>query len=212
MTIKSLGSTLATFKDIFGKTGTRASNEYVPPPFTATGGNVSALAPGNGYKYHTFTSSGTFTVSSLPEPKTIEVLVVGGGGGGGNYNVGGNGGGGGGAGGMVYHPAIPISIGSYPVTVGAGGNGGGGAGGSMTSGFSSIAGVSGTANTGGGGGGALKAGRALPRFLVRIKQELISMGQSGASPSSSAPSPASGKGCVCSLLGCNSLASIDLPK
>ena len=41
----------------------------------ATGGNVSALAPGNGYKYHTFTSPGTFTVSSL---LTIEVLVVGG--------------------------------------------------------------------------------------------------------------------------------------
>jgi len=46
-----------------------------------TGGNVSALEPGNGYKYHTFTSPGTFTVSGTPNI-TAEILVVAGGGGG----------------------------------------------------------------------------------------------------------------------------------
>ena len=84
----------------------------------ATGGNVSALAPGNGYIYHTFTSPGTFTASiSL----TVEVLVVAGGGGGGG-SPGGNSGGGGGAGGLVIHPGMAINSGSYPVSVGDGGN------------------------------------------------------------------------------------------
>jgi len=153
MTIKSLGNTLATFKDIFGKTGNRASNEFTPPAFSATGGNVSALAPGNGYKYHTFTSPGTFTVSSLPEPKTIEVLVVAGGGGGGNWNTGGNGGGGGGAGGLVYHPAIPISIGSYPVSVGDGGSKNPTPNGSFVGGNGTDSIFNGLTAKGGGGGG-----------------------------------------------------------
>lgn len=81
--------------------------------FSATGGNVDALAPGNGYKYHTFTSPGTFTVSGTSS--TIEVLVVGGGAAGGS-------GGAGGAGGLVYNPAMPITVGSYPVVVGPGGS------------------------------------------------------------------------------------------
>jgi len=115
MTVKSFGNTSSSFRYRFGGTGNRASN---PPsgPFSATGGNVSALAPGNGYKYHTFTSSGpgTFTVTSGTQ--NIEILCIGGGGGGGLCH-----GGGGGAGGVVYHPSVPIVPGTYTITVGNGG-------------------------------------------------------------------------------------------
>jgi hypothetical protein len=85
-------------------------------PFTATGGNVNALAPGNGYRYHTFTSPGTFTVSG--SPGTLEVLVVAGGGAGAAGR-----GAGGGAGGLIYQSSFPIIVGSYPVTIGTGGSG-----------------------------------------------------------------------------------------
>ena len=91
-----------------------------PPPIVATGGNLAnGLAPGNGYKYHTFGTNGTFTVTS--GTGSIEVLLVAGGGGGGNG--GGDGGGGGGAGGVRYYPVLPITPGSYPITVGPAGSG-----------------------------------------------------------------------------------------
>ena len=98
----------------FGKSA--ASVAVVSPGFSATGGNVSALAPGNGYTYHTFTSTGsaTFTVNS--GSGNVEVLVIGGGGGGGLCH-----GGGGGAGGVVFHSSMPVTPGTYTVTVGAGG-------------------------------------------------------------------------------------------
>jgi hypothetical protein len=83
--------------------------------FAATGGNVDGLAPGNGYKYHTFTSPGTFIVSG--SPGIVEILMVAGGGGGGVLA------GGGGAGGLVYGPAIPLAVSTYNVTVGQGGAG-----------------------------------------------------------------------------------------
>lgn len=86
--------------------------------FSASGGNVDGLEPGNGYAYHTFTGPGTFTVSSGSE--NIEVLLVAGGGGGGDG--GGGNGGGGGAGGVRYYPSLPISPGSYLIEVGPGGN------------------------------------------------------------------------------------------
>ena len=88
---------------------------------TATGGNQTpnaGLAPGNGYKYHTFTSPGNFAVSSGSANMDI-LLVAGGGGGGAGYYTGG-----GGAGGVVYGPTIPIIPGTYPVVVGPGGSGG----------------------------------------------------------------------------------------
>ena len=90
------------------------------PSFSATGGNqtpANGLAPGNGYKYHTFTSPGTFTVSSGSD--TVEILAVGGGGGGVTL------GGGGGAGGLVYAPSYPVlSNVSFTIVVGGGGAGG----------------------------------------------------------------------------------------
>ena len=69
-----------------------------------------------GYKYHTFTSSGTFTVDLAG---LFEVLVIGGGGGGGSYA---EGSGGGGAGGL-FNASVYFSASSYTVTIGAGGSG-----------------------------------------------------------------------------------------
>ena len=96
----------------------------VSTPFGASGGNAAnGTQPGNGYKYHSFTSPGTFTVTA--GTTDAEVLVVGGGGGGGAHNNGGSdGGGGGGAGGVVLAPAVPLSPGTYNITVGNGGSGG----------------------------------------------------------------------------------------
>ena len=55
---------------------------------TATGGSITTIT---GYKVHTFTSGGTFTVET--GAGTIEYLVIGGGGGGGSASVAGGGGG-----------------------------------------------------------------------------------------------------------------------
>lgn len=80
----------------------------------ATGGTVSNIS---GYRVHTFTSTGTFTVVS--GAGDIEYLVVAGGGGGGKA---GDGGGGGGAGGLLQGN-VAVSSGSYTVTIGGGGAG-----------------------------------------------------------------------------------------
>jgi len=142
---------------------------------SATGGTITTV---NGYKIHTFTSSGTFTPATNGN---VEVLVVAGGGGGGS-DVGG----GGGAGGLIYNPSYQVSAGVITVTIGSGGAGaivtpftvsgqgansvfsgltaiGGGGGGSWNGG-SGVAGGSGggaTSNvTGGGGAGTAGQGMA----------------------------------------------------
>jgi hypothetical protein len=109
MALRSFNNPRSIFLDFYSKTGTDASGAAPVPVFSATGGTITT--PGNGYKYHTFTSPGTFTVSS--GSKTSQILVVAGGGGGR--------GGGGGAGGVVYDTAFPIVTGSYTVIVGSGG-------------------------------------------------------------------------------------------
>jgi hypothetical protein len=92
---------------------------------SATGGAVTYAG---GYTIHTFTSGGTFQVSSSGD---VEYLVVAGGGGGGwNYA------GGGGAGGLLTGTLVSVAPGSYTITIGAGGAGGVG-GGSSTSGSAS---------------------------------------------------------------------------
>ena len=80
----------------------------------ASGGQQDGITPGNGYKYHTFTTTGaaTFTVTAAGTGE-VDVFIVGGGGRGEN--------GGGGAGALIYKPAIPISAQAYPLTIGAGG-------------------------------------------------------------------------------------------
>ena len=82
---------------------------------TATGGTITT--PGDGFRYHAFTTAGT-TQFVVTGEGFVEVLVVAGGGSGGGGH---QGGGGGGAGGLVYHSAKAVSTGSYTVTVGAGG-------------------------------------------------------------------------------------------
>ena len=111
----------------------------------ATGGTITHSG---GYTIHTFTSSGTFTMSNAST--SVEYLVVAGGGGGG-----GNRGAGGGAGGMRTSNSFAISSGGKTVTIGAGGAGGtpnnNGADGADSV-FSSVT------STGGGGGAGNSAG------------------------------------------------------
>jgi len=127
------------------------------PSAFASGGTITTagITPGNGYRYHVFTSPGTFQVlsSSLT---SVEYLVVAGGGGGGAAL-----GGGGGAGGfrtnVPGHPLagspFPVSVSSYPVTVGPGGPGGSNSG--SPSYLGTVGGTSsfGPISAGGGGGG-----------------------------------------------------------
>lgn len=123
----------------------KVRDEPLPQSFiTATGGTITT--DGN-YRVHTFSSSGTFQITS--GSGTVESLVVGGGGGGG----GGNGyrGAGGGAGEFVHTtPGATYGAGSYTVTVGAGGAGG--TAGSGTNGSSSA--FAAISAIGGGGGGS----------------------------------------------------------
>jgi hypothetical protein len=86
---------------------------------TATGGTVTT--DGN-YKIHTFTSSGTFTVTGVGPDNNFDYLVVGGGGGAG-FTSDNRGGGGAGGGGMREDTLTLTETGDYTVVVGAGGAG-----------------------------------------------------------------------------------------
>jgi len=150
---------------------------------SATGGTESTITvDGVDYRVHTFTSSGTLTVTEGGE---VEYLVVGGGGGGGgipNASGGSAGGGGGGGyrcsvagessgGGASAESPLTVTAQQYTVTVGSGGAGGVGAqlgssGGSSSFGsITALGGGGGSAQTidndgaaGGSGGGARQAG------------------------------------------------------
>jgi hypothetical protein len=96
-----------------------------PNYIVATGGTITCCGD---YKIHTFTADGCFSVSNAGNPAgstTVDYLVVAGGGAGGLLR-----GGGGAAGGYresFPNPAtggLPVSIQSYPITVGGGGSGG----------------------------------------------------------------------------------------
>ena len=97
----------------------------IDPYISATGGTVLTVGD---YKTHVFTSSGSFVVSHAGSPSgsnSVEYLVVAGGGSGASGDVGG----GGGAGGVrENYPApstggLPVSITTYPITVGGGAGG-----------------------------------------------------------------------------------------
>ena len=115
--------------------------------FVATGGTIVSSG---GYKYHTFTTSGTFSVSA--GETTVEYLIVAGGGGGGSRH-----GGGGGAGGYQTGSAI-TTAGNYTVTVGAGGAGG--VKDTTASGDGGDSSVFSVTSAGGGGGGAFSIRQA----------------------------------------------------
>jgi hypothetical protein len=118
----------------------------VKSSFAATGGSVTDSV---GYRYHTFTSSGTFTVTK--GTNNIQYLVVGGGGGStGRY------GGGGGAGGYIASTAL-VSSGTISISIGGGGAAGGPSGQSSRGQSGSNTTVSGLIShtaIGGGAGGA----------------------------------------------------------
>jgi len=95
-----------------------------PFPFvSATGGTITTSGD---YKIHTFTSSGTFTVTDAggaSGSNSVDYLVIAGGGGAGGKRAGG-----GGAGGYresYPNPAtggFPVTVSTYPITVGSGGS------------------------------------------------------------------------------------------
>jgi hypothetical protein len=132
-----------------------ASNSVTPVvPFVATGG--STITSG-GFKYHVFTSNGTFAVSAGSTSQGEVIRIAGGG-----TGQGGSFGGGGGAGGLAYTSATTFTVGNYTVVVGGAGSnttftglanaiagGAGGAGGSNGS----------SGGSGGGAGGSLSGSR-----------------------------------------------------
>ena len=117
LTIASTGA--ATFSSlatgaVYSTSGTLTNTA---PSITATGGTI---VTSGGFKYHTFTSSGTFQVTA--GSGIVEVFVLGGGGaGGGDFSGLTFYAGGGGAGGGLYNPAYYVEVASYTVTIGAGG-------------------------------------------------------------------------------------------
>jgi hypothetical protein len=137
----------------------------------ATGGTITTSG---GDTIHTFTSNGTFNMSSVstgPIDEEVDILAIGGGGGGSSA--------GGGAGGVQAMNAVSLQVGvEYPVVVGAGGAGAvdnlttgrGANGGNSTISSITAIGGGGGGNTGtsgngaganggsGGGGGAFTSG------------------------------------------------------
>jgi hypothetical protein len=138
--------------------------QYGAQYITATGGTIVTCGD---YKIHTFTADGCFSVSAAGNPAgsdSVDYLVVAGGGGGGWCT-----GGGGGAGGFRegYNPgsytasplattALPVSVTTYPITVGGGGTGAPSPGNRGSSGSSST--FSTITSSGGGGAGSRSAG------------------------------------------------------
>ncbi len=136
---------------------------------TASGGTETTYtADGVDYKVHTFTSDGTFSVST--GSADVDYLVIGGGGGGGGKKAGGGGAGGyrtsagTSGGGASAETALSVSSGNHTVTVGSGGGGGAGGSGNGNgaqggdggdSVFSSITSIGG----GGGAGNSYNSGR-----------------------------------------------------
>ncbi len=143
---------------------TAFSGVYLEQAFSGTGGTVTHI---DGYRVHTYTSTGDDTLI-FNQAGNVDVLVVGGGGGGGGFV-----GGGGGGGGVIYQAGFVVSPGPNNVTVGVGGTAGanaeftgfGGPGGDSV--FSTLTAVGGgrggaarvdNTGTAGSGGGAGSAG------------------------------------------------------
>jgi hypothetical protein len=114
VTINGSPLTLAQFKAAtLVKNGT---NTWTFLPFSSGVGaaNFSDAATGtySGFKYLTFTASGTMTVTTAG---FADIVIAGGGGGGGN-------GGGGGAGGVLTLTNVYLPVGTLTCTIGAGGS------------------------------------------------------------------------------------------
>ena len=83
----------------------------------ATGGN--AITTDGDYKYHEFTGSGTFEITSNPAGETFDVIIVGGGSGALSVYFGAGGGGAGG--GVNWCHEVAGTVQTYTVSVGSGG-------------------------------------------------------------------------------------------
>lgn len=103
-------STEGIIKHYDGSTWQKMTNKI-----EVNGGTVTIS---DGYVYHTFTSSSTFTIDG--GTLNIDYAIVAGGGAGGGSDPGLGGGGGGGAGGMIVG-SLSGATGGYPIVIGAGG-------------------------------------------------------------------------------------------
>ena len=119
------------------------------PYIIATGGTVTFAF---GREFRTFTSNGTFTITTNTRSRQIDILCVGGGGGGGGFE-----GGGGGGGGFTLL-TTNLALGSYSITIGNGGTGGVPSGAAGGTGGTTTFGVLVTAAGGGGGGSSFGTG------------------------------------------------------
>ena len=124
---RSVGKLLGVFKeaDLSLRGATQSSRYIVPPPggpFSVSGGNANSTA--GGFKYFYFTSNGSLSVTNdgIAGPLPVSFMLIGGGG-----SASSTGGGGGGAGAFIQKinydlgSVSPGSLGSWPVTIGAGG-------------------------------------------------------------------------------------------
>jgi alpha-tubulin suppressor-like RCC1 family protein len=140
----------------------RVISEGTPSENGASGDGVDTITTGGaitdvaGYRYHTFTESGTLTSTA---GSFLSYLVVGGGGGGAHHNTSSNGGGGG-AGGFLTSDIA--STGVMTITIGAGGapgvNGGDTSFGNITALGGGGGGYHGVGLSGGSGGGGAGIG------------------------------------------------------
>jgi len=124
VTVTLTYTTAATYSNR-AKVTNSANAVYTDSAYSSTDSiiiSVSSLATGGttyetgGYKYHKFTSSGTFQVTG-GSLSSVEYLSVAGGGcsgASGAYPAGG------GAGGLLYHSGYSVSVSSYTITIGAG--------------------------------------------------------------------------------------------
>ena len=122
----------------------------------AVGGTMTKR---DGYRIHTFSQDGTFT---LPDNALVDILLVGGGGGGGecNSSQAQQGGGGGGAGGFLYATNIVLEAGAHSITVGNGGVVGEAGGNTAAFGFIAYGGGAGAKYDGNDGGNGASGGGA----------------------------------------------------
>ena len=129
----------------FGETDT-VSNQWIPIKYDGAYGNNGFYLPFKGYgiavatggsiatdgdyKVHSFTSNGTFEITSITNTDPtltlaeVEYLIIGGGGAGGGNSTSANVGGAGGGGAGAYRPGSALlSAQTYAVVIGAGGTG-----------------------------------------------------------------------------------------
>lgn len=166
------GATLTLAQNAGGTCIKTATNTWSFLPFSSGVGaaNFSDAATGSytGYKYKTFTASGTLTVTTAG---FADIVVIGGGGQGGNGTTLVGAGGGGGAGGSIALTNAYLPVGTWTVKVGAAGapslvatyaSPSGGLGGSSRAGWpAATTGFDGGSGGGGTGGMAAAGGTGL---------------------------------------------------